>query len=348
VTILGRDQVGNEIHLDSTEGEEHILLSSPGQGSYFRVGNTDGIIVRTEGGLTELFDGWDIRYTYANSWYLTVGVAANAQIGGTLDLLVGSAFECALASKLGVTVGFEAGFTLAGKAEFSAGAVYSVSKEASLHESGDDVETRTDGAITMDAQGDLILVGGPDTGNGRIAATSSGVCITVGSGNVADPGGAGWKSGLAAFVAAAGAIASAVAVPVSTATAVTSNPPSDKELLDGKDNTALLTEGGIALGGSIAAAIALKVAARLAKTRLRTSAHSTVNSGVNLTSTQAAIHFGPSANSNGVFVSSTGVLVSNTAKIDVTAGTTVGISGTTITVTASTAFNANQNLNVLP
>ena len=156
-----RDNFGNEIVMDATPGDEHILLHSPHHGSSIQIGRS--VATRT--------DSDQFRATMGNQIEAMVGVDLSAVLGSNIDAVIGSSGELTLGQKYTAALG--------GTHEFSWGYDWLVSKGPKRDIADEDMNLISEKDNIVSADGVLCLIGGAGESKEAGAPKEAGVLKEV-------------------------------------------------------------------------------------------------------------------------------------------------------------------------
>lgn len=106
VSVVARDFYGNEIIVDGTADDEHILIRSPNNESVLQLGRDVGVVLETESNHDMLTLGNSFGVTIGTSTSVNVGVNTSVRVGLDLGLSVAQSFNASVSGAISVAFGY--------------------------------------------------------------------------------------------------------------------------------------------------------------------------------------------------------------------------------------------------
>jgi type VI secretion system secreted protein VgrG len=257
-----RDDFGNQIMFDATEGDEHISIYSPHHRSTMDIGRS--VKMKTESQLQNITMGNSFTVDVGQNLQVYCGLNGQvyggaygqAVVGGQVTFLLGGAFEFFACAKATVD--------LSAKYEFTRGFKYSNVGGQQLESGSDDYYKHSEKNIVIDADKTLALVGG-NADHAIIKMDETKLKVSFGVGNSKASADVARKAkikaalGVSVGLVAAAALAAGEAVASSYAinNSGSNLPPTDPTGADPNQSVPDVSEDKMKLWGSILGGVCL-------------------------------------------------------------------------------------------
>jgi type VI secretion system secreted protein VgrG len=174
-----RDDYGNQIIFDGTDGDEHISIYSPHHRSTLDVGRS--VKIKTESQKHTLTLGNTYNATIGQNFTVNCGTAATAYGGLCANAVVGVSLNMLLGGGFDLYAGMRASMEFGGKYEYTNGFKYTNTNGAEFSASDDTFHRRSSEDVILDADQTMALIGG-DSDHSIAKMSAEGIMLSVGVG----------------------------------------------------------------------------------------------------------------------------------------------------------------------